>query len=110
MLLLPTLALTSPIISASDSWPDAPEHPLILTVTGELGCCPSGQARFDLQRLQTLPQVAVKTQPLDRSSEQLPRPQAQSVERQSPGRGEWRRATALNDYATRQPRGRGNIR
>ncbi|MDM8351104.1 hypothetical protein P8H27_19685 [Pseudomonas sp. sp1636] len=102
MLLLPTLTLTSPIISASDSWQDAPEHPVILTVTGELGCCPSGQALFDLERLERLPQVEVKTlTPWTDQQDSYRGPRLSVLVDSLQTRGEWLEATALNDYAAR---------
>ncbi|MCG4454773.1 hypothetical protein LJY18_15875 [Pseudomonas sp. MMS21-TM103] len=102
MLLLTTLVLTSPIISASDTWQDAPRHPVILTVTGELGCCPSGQALFDLERLQALPQVEVRTQtPWTDQQDNYRGPRLSVLIDSLQGRGEWLEATALNDYATR---------
>ena len=102
MLLLPTLALTSPIISASGSWQDVPEQPVILTVTGELGCCPSGQALFDLERLKALPQVEVKTlTPWTDQQDNYRGPRLSVLIDSLQARGEWLEATALNDYATR---------
>lgn len=59
--LLLTLYLAGPAASTADDWQEPPAQPVILTVTGELGCCPGGRALFDLERLQALPQVEVET-------------------------------------------------
>lgn len=97
-----TLCLASPAVSASDSWQDSPEHPVILTVTGELGCCPGGQALFDLQRLQALPQVEVKTlTPWTDQQDSYRGVRLSVLVDLLEAQGERLEATALNDYSTR---------
>lgn len=102
MLLLSTLTLASPITGASDNWQEVPEQPVILTVTGELGCCPGGQAQFDLERLQALPQVEVRTlTPWTDQQDSYRGPRLSVLIDSLQARGDWLQATALNDYATR---------
>lgn len=98
--LLLALCLASPAASASDDWQDAPEQPVILKVTGELGCCPSGQALFDLQRLQSLPQVEVKTlTPWTEQQDSYRGVRLSVLVERLGARGERLTAAALNDYS-----------
>lgn len=104
-LLLPllfTLSLTSSPLKADDNWQTAPEQPVILTVTGELGCCPDGQALIDLPRLEALPQVEVKTlTPWTDRHDVYRGPRLSVLLDSLQARGDWLAVTALNDYATR---------
>ncbi|MEX6502203.1 hypothetical protein [Pseudomonas zhanjiangensis] len=87
---------------ANDSWQDPPAQPVILTVTGELGCCPTGQALFDLQRLDALPQTEVSTlTPWTGQQDSYRGPRLSVLIEQLGASGDWLQATALNDYATR---------
>jgi hypothetical protein len=98
-LLLP-ICLASPAVNAADDWQELPANPLILTVTGELGCCPQGRALFDLQRLDALPQVEVKTLTPWTDQEDSYRGVRLSVLLDElKARGQRIDATALNDYS-----------
>lgn len=59
------LALACLILSgvalADPSWQTPPANPVILTVSGELDCCPEGMAYFDLERLDALVQTELNT-------------------------------------------------
>ena len=61
LLALLTTLLLAPNTQADPSWQEPPANPVILTVTGDLACCPGGKAYFDLARLDALPQTEVKT-------------------------------------------------
>ncbi len=98
-LLLP-ICLASPAVSAADDWQELPANPLILTVTGELGCCPQGQALFDLQRLDALPQVEVKTlTPWTEQEDSYRGVRLSVLLDELKAQGQRIDATALNDYS-----------
>lgn len=100
--LLLALSLTCSAAGASDRWQDSPAQPVILTVTGELGCCPGGQALFDLERLQALPQVEITTlTPWTEQQDSYRGPRLSALIDRLEARGDWLQATALNDYAIR---------
>lgn len=98
-LLLP-FCLASPASHAADDWQALPANPLILTVTGELGCCPQGQALFDLQRLDALPQVEVKTlTPWTEQEDSYQGVRLSVLLDELKAQGQRIDATALNDYS-----------
>lgn len=98
-LLLP-ICLASPAVNAADDWRELPANPLILTVTGELGCCPQGQALFDLQRLDALPQVEVKTlTPWTEQEDSYRGVRLSVLLDELKAQGQRIDATALNDYS-----------
>ncbi|WP_443191134.1 molybdopterin-dependent oxidoreductase [Pseudomonas indica] len=87
---------------ADDRWQSQPEGPVILTVTGPLGCCPEGVALFDQARLDALPQTQVKT--LTPWTEQVDTFEGVSIRDllvQLQASGRVIEAKALNDYHTR---------
>lgn len=98
--LLLSICLASPAVNAADDWQALPANPLILTVTGELGCCPQGQALFDLQRLDALPQVEVKTlTPWTDQEDSYQGVRLSVLLDELKARGQRIDATALNDYS-----------
>jgi hypothetical protein len=98
-LLLP-FCLVSPSVNAADDWQALPANPIILTVTGELGCCPQGQALFDLQRLDALPQVEVNTQtPWTEQVDSYQGVRLSVLLNELKAQGQRIDATALNDYS-----------
>jgi hypothetical protein len=87
-------------VNAADDWQELPANPLILTVTGELGCCPQGQALFDLQRLDALPQVEVNTlTPWTDQEDSYQGVRLSVLLDELEARGQRIDATALNDYS-----------
>jgi hypothetical protein len=103
---LPRLALLAalllaPIAQADPSWQEPPANPVILTVTGDLACCPSGKAYFDLARLDALPQTEVKTlTPWTEQSDSFRGVRLSELLERLGAQGSTLDAMALNDYST----------
>jgi len=101
--LVSTLAalVFSPLLLADPSWQEQPEGPVILTVSGELQCCPGGTAYFDLQRLDALAQTEVTTlTPWTESSDRYSGVRLSELLQALGAQGKTINATALNDYST----------
>jgi hypothetical protein len=98
----PLAALSfSSLLLADPSWQEQPAGPVILTVSGELQCCPSGTAYFDLQRLDAMPQTEVKTlTPWTDSSDRYSGVRLSELLQALGAKGKKIDATALNDYIT----------
>jgi hypothetical protein len=87
---------------ADPSWQEQPSGPVILTVSGELQCCPGGTAYFDLQRLDALTQTEVKTlTPWTDNSDRYSGVRLSELLQALGAKGKTINATALNDYSTR---------
>ncbi|MDX5298960.1 MAG: hypothetical protein LPK85_08425 [Gammaproteobacteria bacterium] len=60
--LLSWLCLLAIVVRAEPLAPlPAPTGPVILTLDGELACCPQGVAQFDYAMLEALPQTEIRT-------------------------------------------------
>jgi len=93
--------LSSSSLLADPSWQTQPKGTLILTVSGELQCCPSGTAYFDLERLDALAQTEVKTlTPWTDSSDRYSGVRLSELLHKLGAKGKTISATALNDYST----------
>jgi hypothetical protein len=100
------LALSALLLSATlladPSWQSQPANPVILTVSGELDCCPDGTAYFDLERLDALVQTTVKTiTPWTETEESFQGVRLDQLLAAMGARGSNLEAVALNDYSTR---------
>ena len=99
-LLLATLLLSA-TAQADPLWQEPPANPVILTVTGDLACCPSGTVYFDLARLDALPQTEVNTQtPWTDQPEQFRGVRLSELLERLGAKGSEMDAMALNDYST----------
>lgn len=86
---------------AETSWQEQPSGPLILTISGELDCSPSGTAYFDLQRLDALPQSVVSTMtPWTETTDSYSGVRLSELLTALGAKGNKISATALNDYST----------
>ncbi len=94
--------LLSATLQADPSWQNQPANPVILTVSGELECCPDGTAYFDLERLDALAQTTVKTiTPWTEAEESFQGVRLDQLLTALGAQGTQLEAVALNDYSTR---------
>lgn len=97
---LAALVFSSSLL-ADPSWQEQPAGPLILTVSGELQCCPTGTAYFDLERLDALAQTTVTTlTPWTETSDRYSGVRLSELLQALGAKGKTISATALNDYST----------
>lgn len=94
--------LLSATLQADPTWQSQPANPVILTVSGELDCCPDGTAYFDLERLDALAQTTVKTiTPWTEAEESFQGVRLDQLLTALGAKGTHLEAVALNDYSTR---------
>lgn len=99
-LTLTALLLSAPLLAEQD-WQSMPANPLLLTVSGELACCPGGSAYLDLPRLDSLPQTEVKTQtPWTDTTDSYSGVRLSELLKVLGAAGKTLTATAMNDYST----------
>lgn len=92
--------LLSGIALADPAWQTPPANPVILTVSGELDCCPEGNAYFDLARLDALAQTEVKTlTPWTDSVDSYTGVRMSELLAALGAKGDKLEAVALNDYS-----------
>lgn len=97
-----SVLLLSATLQADPAWQSPPSNPVILTVSGELDCCPGGTAYFDLERLDALTQTTVKTiTPWTEAEESFQGVRLDQLLAAMGAKGSNLEAVALNDYSTR---------
>ncbi len=93
--------MLSGVALADPAWRTAPANPVILTVSGELECCPEGIAYFDLERLDALAQTELKTlTPWTERVDSYQGVRLSELLAALGAKGDNLEALALNDYST----------
>lgn len=99
-LLMALIALlsTQPLL-ADSTFATPPKDPVILSISGNLTCCPQGTAYFDLARLDAMPQTEVSTTtPWTEGTNTYSGVRISELLKAVGAQGSTISATALNDY------------
>lgn len=102
-LLAPALSvlLLNATVNADPAWQEPPVNPVILTVNGEMQCCPNGTVYLDLERLDALPQTTINTiTPWTESVHSFTGVRLNELLETLGVKGTQLEAVALNDYST----------
>lgn len=100
LLMALTTLLSAQPLRAESAFATPPKDPVILSISGNLDCCPQGTAYFDLARLDAMPQTEVNTTtPWTEGSATYSGVRISELLGAVGAKGSTIAATALNDYS-----------